>query len=161
MSAVLETQQENSGDMNSRLEFFKKLQVVTNKIHVTANIDEIMLDLSLEICSLFNCDRFTFYAVSDDKAFIVSKIKTGLNTFNNLTLPISEQSIAGHAAFFKKIIRLNDLYDAAELKSYTPALHFLQEVDKHTGYRTRQLLAAPLINVQNNELLGVRSVLPT
>ncbi|MDB5762620.1 MAG: GspE/PulE family protein [Herminiimonas sp.] len=157
MSAVLGTQQINGdiGDVKSRLEFSQRLQAVTNKIHATSNIDEIMLDLPLDICNLFDCDRFTLYAVSDDKAFIVSKIKTGLKAFNNLTLPISEKSIAGHAALFKRTIRLSDVYDEAELESYSPKLQFLQEVDKQTGYRTKQMLVAPLINVQSNELLGV------
>ena len=30
-------------DVDSRLAFFKNLQIVTNKVHATANIDEIML----------------------------------------------------------------------------------------------------------------------
>jgi hypothetical protein len=49
-------------DVDSRLAFFKNLQVVTNKVHATANIDEIMLELSGEICSLFNADRLTIYS---------------------------------------------------------------------------------------------------
>ncbi|MDP3036602.1 MAG: hypothetical protein Q8N07_02640, partial [Rhodocyclaceae bacterium] len=44
-------------DLGSRLAFFKNLQAVTNKIHATANIDEIMLELSQDVCALFNADR--------------------------------------------------------------------------------------------------------
>ncbi|HET7776843.1 MAG TPA: hypothetical protein VFK74_10775, partial [Azospira sp.] len=58
------------GDVNSRLLFFKNLQAVTNKIHATNNLDEIMLDLSKDICNLFNCERLTLYAASRDKKFI-------------------------------------------------------------------------------------------
>jgi hypothetical protein len=56
MSAVLGTTQDSgaAGDVASRLTFFKSLQTVTNKIHATANIDEIMLELSQDICTLFN-----------------------------------------------------------------------------------------------------------
>ena len=98
-------------DVDSRLTFFKNLQVVTNKIHATSNIDEIMLELSAEICSLFNADRLTIYAVGDDKASIVSKVKTGLNSFKDLRLPIADQSIAGHVALAKKIVNIRDVYD--------------------------------------------------
>ena len=42
-----------------RLRFFKSLQSLTNKIHATSNVDEIVLDLSQEICDLFNCERLT------------------------------------------------------------------------------------------------------
>ncbi|MDO8287515.1 MAG: ATPase, T2SS/T4P/T4SS family, partial [Rhodoferax sp.] len=156
MSTVLLTHVPAAGhDVLARLEFSRKLQQVTNKIHATSNLDEIMLDLSQDISSLFNCDRLTLYAVSEDKQFIVSKIKTGLNAFNSLKLRISETSIAGHVALFKKTLRIVDVYDEDELGRISPSLHFLREVDKKTGYRTRQMLVAPLVNPQNDELVGV------
>ena len=142
-------------DVDSRLAFFKNLQVVTNKVHATANIDEIMLELSGEICSLFNADRLTIYSIGEDKASIVSKIKTGLTSFKDLRLPIADQSIAGHVALAKKTVNIRDVYDDAELKAINPSLRFLQEVDKRTGYRTKQMLVAPVVDAQSNELLGV------
>src|SRR3569833_1038977 len=72
MSAVLNKYPAN--EIGLRLEFSRKLQAVANKIHATSNIDEIMLDLSQDICNLFDCDRLTLYALGDDKSFIVSKI---------------------------------------------------------------------------------------
>jgi len=63
-----------------RLVFLKTLNSVTNKIHATNNIDEIMLELSQDICSLFNADRLTIYVLGEDKQSIVSKVKTGLNS---------------------------------------------------------------------------------
>ncbi|HCY62927.1 MAG TPA: secretion system protein E [Oxalobacteraceae bacterium] len=140
---------------DSRLQFLQKLHAVTNKIHATGNLDQIMLDLPKDICELFDCDRITIYAVSNDKSFIVSKVKTGLNSFSDLELPISPQSIAGYAAHFKRTVRLNDVYDEDELKSHTPPLTFLREVDRRTGYRTKQMLIAPLLDAQSSELLGV------
>ncbi|MGZ3236676.1 MAG: ATPase, T2SS/T4P/T4SS family [Burkholderiaceae bacterium] len=142
-------------DVDSQLNFSKKLQAVTNKIHATDNVDEIMLGLSRDICDLFQCDRITLYAVSKDKNFIVSKVKTGLNTFSDLELPVSAQSIAGYAAHFKRILRINDVYDDAELQSHNPPLSFLRAVDQRTGYRTKQMLVAPLLDGQTNELMGV------
>ncbi|QAU34311.1 GspE/PulE family protein [Janthinobacterium sp. 17J80-10] len=144
-----------AANTDSRLQFFQKLQAVTNKIHATGNLDQIMLDLPKDICDLFDCDRITIYAVSNDKSFIVSKVKTGLHSFSDLELPISPQSMAGYAAHFRRIVRVNDVYDEAELKSHNPPLSFLREVDRRTGYRTQQMLIAPLMDAQNVELLGV------
>jgi len=157
MSAVLGTQTGNGNpeDVNTRLNFFKKLQAVTNKIHSTNNVDEIMLDLSQDICDLFNSDRLTIYAVSEDKSSVVSKIKTGLNSVNQLKLPISDQSVAGYVALMRKVVNIKDVYDDAELKKHSPELHFLREVDRRTGYRTKQMLVAPIIDERNNDLLGV------
>ena len=106
MSALPNTVQDsgNMADVGSRLAFFKNLQTVTNKIHATSNIDEIMLELSQEICNLFNADRLTIYSLGEDKASIVSKIKTGLNSFRDLKLPIAEHSLAGYSALARKMI---------------------------------------------------------
>ncbi len=150
--------QGNGNDMGARLEFTKNLNHVTNKIHATSNIDEIMLDVSKDICSLFNADRLTIYMVGEDKASLISKVKTGLNSFKDLKLPIAEQSIAGYAAFHKKLLNLKDVYDEQELVAVSPTLRFLQDVDKRTGYRTKQMLVAP-ITEESGELVGVMQVI--
>ncbi len=159
MSAVLNQQAVPQGDVQARLAFLKQLQVVTNKIHATNNVDEIILEVSLDICSLFNADRLTIYSVGEDKQSIVSKFKTGLNSFKDLKLPIAYHSIAGYVALARKAINIRDVYDEAELKAINPNLRFLQEVDKRTGYRTKQLLVAPVLDQQNNELIGVIQII--
>ena len=159
MSAVLNQQSVPQGDVQARLAFQKQLQAVTNKIHATNNVDEIMLEVSADICSLFNADRLTIYSVGEDKQSIVSKFKTGLNSFKDLKLPIAEHSIAGYVALAKKAINIRDVYDEAELKAINPNLRFLQEVDKRTGYRTKQVLVAPVLDQQNNELIGVIQII--
>ena len=84
-------------DAAGQLAFFQKLQRITNRIHATARVEEIMLDLGLDFCDLLDCDRFTLYAVTPDKEHIVSKVKTGLSTFRDLRLPLGPSSIAGFA----------------------------------------------------------------
>jgi type II secretory ATPase GspE/PulE/Tfp pilus assembly ATPase PilB-like protein len=150
--------QGNANEMGVRLEFTKNLNHVTNKIHATSNIDEIMLDVSKDVCSLFNADRLTIYVVGEDKASLISKVKTGLNSFKDLKLPIAEQSIAGYAAFHKKFLNLKDVYDGNELLSHSATLHFLQDVDKRTGYRTKQMMVAPIVE-ESGELVGVMQVI--
>ncbi len=150
-----------SGDHNisMQLEFAKNLGQVTNKIHATSNIDGIMLDVSKDICALFNADRFTIYVLGDDKVSLVSKVKTGVNTFKDLRLPIAEQSIAGYVALNKQTLNIKDVYDKKELLSYSAHLCFLQDVDQRTGYRTKHMLAAPIVEAGSNELVGVIQVI--
>ena len=159
MSAVLQSPPPSAQDVNIRLTFSKNLQVVTNKIHATSNIDEIMLEVSSDICNLFNADRLTIYTLGEDKQTIVSKVKTGLNSFKDLKLPIAEHSIAGFVALSKKMLNLKDVYDEVELKGHNPNLRFLQEVDKRTGYRTKQMLVAPVIEAGTSELIGVVQII--
>ncbi|MBI3903156.1 MAG: GspE/PulE family protein [Nitrosomonadales bacterium] len=160
MSIELAKPEQNSlSDIAERLEFTKNLNHVANKIHATSNIDEIMLDVSKDICNLFNADRLTIYVVAEDKVSLISKVKTGLNSFKDLKLPIAEQSIAGYAALNKKMLNIKDVYDEKELSTFSAHLRFLQDVDKRTGYRTRQMLVAPIVDAPSGELIGVLQVI--
>jgi hypothetical protein len=138
---------------DERLAFFRQLQRLTTRIHAAGNIDEIMLELSADICALFEADRLTIYCLSEDKASMVSKVETGLASLKQLTLPISAQSVAGYVALSRQAVNLRDACDEQELKSHAADLHFQQGVDKRTGYRTTQMLAAPIIG--DGEVLGV------
>ena len=159
MSAVLSPHAGPHTDVGTRLAFQKQLQAVTNKIHATSNIDEIMLEVSADVCALFNADRLTIYSMGEDKQSIVSKVKTGLNSFKDLKLPIAEHSIAGYVALAKKTVNIKDVYDDAELRALNPNLRFLQEVDKRTGYRTKQMLVAPIAEAGSSELIGVIQII--
>ncbi|HYC37124.1 MAG TPA: ATPase, T2SS/T4P/T4SS family [Usitatibacter sp.] len=159
MSAVLEPKVQSSGnvaDMSVKLAFSKKIQAVTNRIHSTSNIDEIILDVSRDICQLFEADRMTVYITSEDGSSIVSKVKTGLNSFKDIKLPISESSLAGFCALNRRHMNIKDVYDDAELKQYSPNLTFLKAVDQRTGYRSKQMLIAPILGGETGtELMGV------
>jgi type II secretory ATPase GspE/PulE/Tfp pilus assembly ATPase PilB-like protein len=143
------------GEDDPRLAFSRKLQALTTRIHATGNLDEIMLDLGMEFCDLFNCERYTLYTMDHEKDYIVSKVKTGLTTFRDLKLAVTPHSIAGYVALTHKIVSIADVYDDDELQRVSPELRFQHGVDQRTGYRTRQMLVAPLIAVQSGELLGV------
>jgi type II secretory ATPase GspE/PulE/Tfp pilus assembly ATPase PilB-like protein len=163
MSAVLETRPggpAKEADVTSKLAFSKKLQAVTNRIHSTTNVDEIMLDVTRDICQLFDADRLTIYTLSEDGSAIVSKVKSGLNSFKDIKLPLSESSIAGCAALNRRFMNIKDVYDDAELKTFSPNLTFLKAVDQRTGYRTKQMMVAPIVGGEGNgELLGVIQVI--
>lgn len=139
-------------------DFFRRLQQLTTRIHATRNVDEIMLDLLDDICALFGADRMTIYTVGEDKASLVSKVKTGMASFRQLRLPISAQSIAGYAALARRLLNLNDVYDAAELQRYAADLRFQQGVDRRTGYRTTQMLVVPILHdgvMREGDVIGV------
>ena len=160
MSAVLEPKvppsSAGSTDVALKLAFSKKIQAVTNRIHSTNNVDEIILDVSRDICQLFEADRLTIYTMSEDGQSIVSKVKTGLNSFKDIKLPISESSLAGFCALHKRHMNISDVYDDTELKQYSPNLAFLKAVDQRTGYRSKQMLIAPILGGESGtELMGV------
>ena len=157
MNALNQTFTADLGGMTLEAHFYKQLQEVTARIHETDNIEQLMLGSSQEICNLFNADRLTLYVVNEERNAIVSKIKTGLNSSRDLKLPISPNSVAGYVAFSQKLVNLPDAYDDAALKRLHPALSFFKEVDKRSGYRTRQMLTAPIL--AGDTLYGVLQII--
>jgi len=159
MSAVLEAKSQGMAQadaMSMKVAFYKKIQTVTNRIHSTNNIDEIILDVSKDITTVFEADRLTIYIISEDTTSIISKVKTGLNSFKDIKLPISESSLAGYSALHKRHMNIKDVYDDAELKQFSPNLAFLKAVDQRTGYRSKQMLIAPILGGESGtDLMGV------
>ncbi|MDP1678971.1 MAG: GAF domain-containing protein, partial [Candidatus Nitrotoga sp.] len=157
----------NVSQIEAQLVFTKNLNHVISNIHdhviskinTAYNFDEIMLEVSKDICTIFNADRLTIYSLDKDKATLISKIKTGANSFKDLKLRITEQSLAGYVALNKKILNITDVYDANELASHSINLRFLQDVDKRTGYRTKQALVVPILDPDSKDLAGVIQVL--
>lgn len=137
--------------------FYKRLQEITARIHETDNIEQIMLESSQDICNLFNADRLTLYVVNEERNAIISKIKTGLNSSRDLKLPIAPKSVAGYVAFSQKLVNLPDVYDDEALRNLHPSLTFFKEVDKRSGYRTRQMLTAPIL--ADHTLYGVLQII--
>ena len=146
--------------MTTDANLFKNLQAVTSKIHDTDNVDEIILDVSDDICAVFEAERLTIYATNEDRSLIISKVKTGMNFVKELKLPvIPEFSVAGYVALYKRLVNLRDAYDDQELASFDPPVCFLKEVDARTGYRTRQMLVAPILDPHAGDLYGVVQII--
>ena len=146
--------------MTTDASLFRNVQAVTSKIHDTDNIDEIMLDVSKDICTVFEADRLTLYAANEDRSLIVSKVKTGINHVKELKLPVMpEFSVAGYVALYKKLVNVRDAYDDRELASFDPPVFFLKEVDVRTGYHTRQMLVAPILDPHTVDLYGVVQII--
>jgi type II secretory ATPase GspE/PulE/Tfp pilus assembly ATPase PilB-like protein len=134
-----------SADTERRLDFQRRLQAISTRIHATANLDQIMLDLGLDFCDLFDSDRFTLYVVTPEQDALLAKVKTGLSSFRELKLPIGPNSVAGFVGQTRQTVNIADVYDEAELRRLAPNLRFQRGVDQKTGYRTREMLVAPLV----------------
>ena len=161
MSSVLQSKPMAQDPMAEKLGFQQRLQGLTTKIHASKNVEEILTELSTELCGLFSSDRLTIYLTSDDKGSIISKVKIGLNSFKDIKLPVNEQSVAGFVAVNKRVLNIRDVYDDVELKSISPRLNFLKAVDAKTGYRTKQMLVAPIAEAKSRDLIGIVQVINT
>lgn len=137
--------------LEARLAFEQSMRALINKVH-SASLEEILLYLRDEIEKLVTCRRVTLYAHDSEKSEIYSKVKDG-EEIKEIRLPISSSSIAGYVAITGKTIRIQDVYDTAELKRISPDLRFDPSWDKQSGFRTRQILAVPIL--ASGRLYGV------
>ncbi|MDY6880270.1 MAG: GspE/PulE family protein [Desulfatiglans sp.] len=153
-SSNLKTSNPIADDMSleGQLEYQKKLNDITNKIHSANDTNDILLNLQEEVLGVFEADRITIYVIDGIRKEIVSKLKSG-DEINEIRVPIGRESIAGYCAATGEVINVTDAYDREQLKLINPRLNFDESWDKKTGYRTSQVIAAPII--YNKYLLGV------
>lgn len=135
----------------------KHLQDITNQIHAAQNLKQILVDLKGNgILSLFNAHAVTIYVADSIKDEIYSMFLQG-SEIREIRVPISNKSIAGYVANTGNSVNIADAYDANELKAIHKDLTFDHSWDKKTGFRTRQILAAPIF--YNKTLMGVIQIL--
>ena len=138
--------------LEEQLKFQKKLNNITNKIHSAKDTNDILLNLQKDILSVFDADRITIYVVDGVKKQVVSRFMTG-DEINEIRVPVDNASIAGYCAASGKMVNIVDAYSNKELKRLSPELRFDKSWDLKTGYKTKQMLAAPVS--YNKYLLGV------
>jgi GAF domain-containing protein len=66
----------------------------------------------------------------------------------------SGRSVAGYVGATKKPLNIRDAYDDAELAPLQMQHKMFKAVDERTGFRTTQVLAAPVLS-SDGKLLGV------
>jgi len=92
---------------------------------------------------LLGADRCTLFLFDADKQELWTRTSSGGSVL--IVLPIDKNALACHAARSKELLNIPDAY----LDS-----RFDQSWDKTTGYRTRAVLIAPIINPEDGALLG-------
>ena len=142
--------------LKRKLRFSKRLNYITNSINSAKDVDHILIHLTDKILTLFDANRMTIYVVGETGKELVSLLKTG-EEIDEIRLPVDGQSIAGYCVLYDRIVRIRDAYDNEEMKTLQPKAAFDNSWDGKTGYRTKQLLSAPI--KFNAEFMGVIQLL--
>jgi type II secretory ATPase GspE/PulE/Tfp pilus assembly ATPase PilB-like protein len=138
--------------MERELEFRKKLTTIANQINSAESIPHILMTLKDKILELLDAERLTIYAIDTKNQELYSLTKMG-DVPKEIRVPKSFASIAGFTALARKTLNIKDAYDAAELQRFHANLRFDQRWDKQTGFRTKAVLAVPILF--EKYLLGV------
>lgn len=146
------TVQAAPSSMERELEYRKKLTSITNQINSAESIPQILMSLKDKIIEVLDAERLTIYAIDTKNQELYSIQKVG-DVPKEIRVPKSFASIAGFTALARKTINISDAYDAAELTKFHPNLRFDIRWDKQSGFRTKSVLAAPIMF--EKYLLGV------
>ena len=120
------------------------LQVIFKYVVQIANerdVDKLLISLADMGRDLVSADRCTVWLIDKKNKTLWSKVAHGVD---RIVIPLAA-GIAGYVAKTKEGIVINDAYSDAR---------FDQQVDKETGYHTRNILALP-IEDSNGEIMGV------
>jgi len=149
--------QESVLALQERLANEQKLVHLIDRIHSAKSLDSIFIELHGEILAFLDIERMTLYVVDQDRKELYSKF-LALDSLKEIRVPISERSVAGYVAATKQIVNIADAYDSGELSRISPKLHFDSSWDKRTGFRTRQILAVPILH-ESRTIVGVIQLL--
>jgi type II secretory ATPase GspE/PulE/Tfp pilus assembly ATPase PilB-like protein len=132
------------GDLKLEAAYQTQLKEIGNKINSAKDLDEILIDLIDDINALFSAERLTVYVVDGVKRELVSRVKSG-EEIAEIRIPVNKNSLAGYAALTHKLVNVQNAYDKQELQAIDTALQHDRSWDQLTGFRTKQVLAYPII----------------
>ncbi len=125
-----------------------KLVELTCDLAALHHLDVILRTVTTGACAALDCDRASLFLYDRANEEIYTRIVTELE-IAEIRVPVGK-GIAGWAAQQRKIVRVDDPY-ADE--------RFNPEFDRKTGYRTKNVLAAPLFSRVDGHLVGVLQLL--
>jgi serine/threonine-protein kinase len=140
----LKSQQARSERNHERLLL---LLETTRRVFSTADLDDLLRLLSETTTRLANAERATVYLVDTERGELWSKVALG-ETQGEIRVPIGS-GIAGTVAQTGETIRLDNPYADPR---------FNADIDRRTGYTTRNLLTLPMRG-SKQRVLGVFQLL--
>jgi len=136
---------------------------IDSELSKVQDADILLERILLEARHVFNADAGTIYVREGDQlvfkysqnATLEQRLAPGHKLpYSNLRMPIDDSRAAGYAAKNRVPVRIDDAYDIPKDKPYG----FNPSFDKQNNWKTKSILAFPLITSSGN-LLGVIQVL--
>lgn len=134
---------QKSEDLKMQHEYRKRLMDQINELHSADNLNAILTHIKDSIAVLFNAERLTIYVADSKRKQLISKVKSGTE-IQQIVIPISETSLAGHCAISGDVLHVKNAYDAHELYTINSNIKFDDSWDKKTGFLTKQVLCVPM-----------------
>jgi phosphoserine phosphatase len=118
---------------------------VTRMLAVTTDLDTLLTHIAQAACGLLDCERASVFQFDPDTNQLFSRVALQTNV---IRVP-SSAGIVGAAFTANQILVVPDPY-------HDP--RFNREVDKKTGFTTRNLLTAPMANLDRKPLGVIQAI---
>jgi HD-GYP domain-containing protein (c-di-GMP phosphodiesterase class II) len=105
--------------------------------------------ITMEAISLTSCVAGTLYLVDLEKNTLLFYVSDN-DKFNQITMKLSSESIAGYVGLTGKVLNISDVYHLDPSLPYK----FNKSFDIESGFRTKSMLVMPLFRL-NGDILGV------
>lgn len=129
----------------SQVEDLKTLLDVTRQLAVTIELPALLASVERAARQVLRCERASVFLYDVKEQELYSKVATGVD---QLRIPAT-RGITGQVVRTREVLNVPDAYADPR---------FNPEVDKQTGFKTRNLLTFPLID-HEGELVGVLQLL--
>lgn len=127
------------------IENLRRILDVTRRMAVTPDLDALLNTIIDAACEVLACERATIFLYDAASNELFSRVARGVEA---IRFP-ADRGIAGAAAQQRACVNVPDAYADPR---------FNQDVDRRTGFRTRNLLTFPLENIEG-QLIGVLQAL--
>ncbi|MCH8805003.1 MAG: SpoIIE family protein phosphatase [Planctomycetes bacterium] len=132
-------------EQHATIDQLRRILDVTRRMAATTDLDVLLSMIVDAACQVLECQRATIFLYDQASNELVSRVAKDAR---EIRFP-ADRGIAGAVAQGRKLINVPDAY-ADE--------RFNPDVDRKTGFRTRNLLTLPLENIEGR-LTGVLQVL--
>lgn len=137
----------DSPSTSGQEEPYTALLNVARTLAAETNTDTLLKTVAEEIKKVLNADRCTVFLLDKEKNELWSKVALGMES-TEIRLS-ADTGIAGYSAKTGEIINIKDAYSDPR---------FNKDIDKQTGYVTKNMITMPIWNLKH-EILGVFQVL--
>ena len=130
-----------------RSERISALLTISRALMAEKDLDRLLQLIIEKATSLLEAERSSIFLLDYDNNELYTRVAQ-LNEIAEIRFPVTK-GIAGYAVTHSKLVNIPDAYKDER---------FNPEVDKSTGYKTRNILTSPMLN-HKNETVGVLQVL--
>ena len=123
------------------------LSKIARTVNAEANLDKLLITIAEQTKLVLNADRCSVFLYDKDKNELWSKVALGIDS-EEIRFS-ADKGFAGYVVKTGETLKIKDVYHDSR---------FNKEIDKHTGYKTYNMLCMPIRNIKY-EIIGVFQVL--